>query len=141
MIHFANLSSAQIDTAALLTLGNRMLSEEGVGDEEEVNCIFTDDNHIRQLNMQYRGKDMPTDVLAFSFAEGESHAFRKTLFGDIYISVEMAKRNAKEYGQQFAREIQLLFIHGLLHLLGYNDETEEDRKKMRAKERHFLEAS
>ncbi len=141
MIHFTNLSSAQIDTAALLVLGNRILSEEGVGKEEEVNCIFTDDDQIRQLNMQYRGKDMPTDVLAFSFTEGESRAFRKTLFGDIYISVETAERNAKEYGQQFAREIQLLFIHGLLHLLGYNDETEDDRKRMRAKEQSFLETS
>lgn len=138
MIHFTNLSSEQIDTAALEALGTRLLAAEGIGTHEELNCIFTDNDHIQRLNAQYRGKHMPTDVLSFSFAEGESSAFRKTLFGDIYISAEMARENAEEYGQEFAHEIQLLLIHGLLHLLGYDDETEEERKVMRAKEQHYL---
>jgi probable rRNA maturation factor len=139
MINFINLSGEQIDTASLRTVGRKILSEEGIEAREEINCIFTDDNHIKELNAQYRAKPVPTDVLAFSFTEGEDVAFRERLFGDIYISVEMAKRNAREYGQDLSRELQLLFIHGLLHLLGYGDETEDEQKMMRSKEQHYLQ--
>jgi probable rRNA maturation factor len=139
MIHFTNLSQEQIDTDVLLALGLKVLGEEGITSNEEINCIFTDNRHIQQLNAQYREKDTPTDVLAFSFAEGESAAFRETIFGDIYISVEMAKKNASEYGQTLTEEVRLLFVHGLLHLLGYNDETEENRKVMKSKEQQYLE--
>ncbi len=139
MIHFTNLSQEQVDTAVLEALGRMVLKKEGIGEHEEINCIFTNNDHIQQLNAQYRKKNLPTDVLTFSFAEGESTAFRRALFGDIYISVEMAQKNAMVYGQDLTREIQLLFIHGLLHLLGYDDETEEDQKIMKSKEQQYLE--
>lgn len=141
MINFTNLSHEKIDTSALLVLGTAILKDEGFGMSEEINCVFTDNSHIQQLNARFRKNDMPTDVLAFSFTEGEDAAFRENLFGDIYISVEMAAKNAKTYGQPFSREIQLLFVHGLLHLLGYGDESEEEKKVMKAKEDHYLKMS
>jgi probable rRNA maturation factor len=139
MIHFNNLTRTRIDTAALMALGKRILEEEGIWAIEEVGCNFTDDAQIQQLNLQYRGVDSPTDVLAFSFTEGEAASFRRELFGDIVISVETAQKNAKIYGQDLAAEIRLLFVHGLLHLLGYRDENEKERMVMRAKEHRYLE--
>lgn len=106
--------------------------------DEEVNCIFTDNDRIRELNARFRARDIPTDVLAFSFAEGEGAAFRKMLLGDIYISVEMAEENARTYEKELKHEIALLLVHGLLHLLGYDDESEGERKVMRAKEQRYL---
>jgi probable rRNA maturation factor len=140
MIHFTNLTHRTIDTDELGSLGRRILSAEGIEMHEEINCIFTDDRHIQELNMQYRKKDSPTDVLAFSFSEGEDTAFRDTLLGDIYISVETAGKNAEEYGQTLTGELRLLFVHGLLHLLGYRDETEEEQKTMRSKEQQYLDS-
>lgn len=95
--------------------------------------LLTDDEGIRKLNLDYRNLDKPTDVLSFPLWESEPPLFaRKTTLslGDIVISLERAALQSTEYEHSITREIVFLFIHGLLHLLGYDHELnfEEERR-------------
>ncbi|MBT5824436.1 rRNA maturation RNase YbeY [Candidatus Peregrinibacteria bacterium] len=91
-----------------------------------VELLITNNDEIQTLNAKYRQKDYPTDVLSFPFSDGDS-------IGQIVISVDKAKEQAKELGQSQEEELQFLFAHGLLHLLGYDHEDPEDEKIMLAK--------
>lgn len=97
-----------------------------------VSIVLCDDRTIHELNIRYLGHDYPTDVLSFPLSEGEP------LIGEIIISVETAERNAKRFRQTLEQELLRLAIHGTLHLLGYDDATLKQRKKMRQKERKYL---
>jgi len=138
MITFSNLTKEKIDTAPLLELGENVLKGEGIKNSEEICCVFTDNVHIQDLNSEYRNRDFPTDVLAFSFTEGVGSDFREHLLGDIYISVDMARENAKRFKVSLSSEIKLLFIHGLLHLLNYEDKEGRAKQKMDEKTKHYL---
>jgi len=96
----------------------------------EVSVLLTDDRDIAELNLIYRGVDRPTDVLAFPQDE--------TLLGDVVISVETAKRQAEERGKPLDDELDLLVAHGLLHLLGYDDDTPEGLERMNARAAQVL---
>ncbi|MCG0274752.1 MAG: rRNA maturation RNase YbeY [Thermosediminibacteraceae bacterium] len=122
------------------------LNLEGVSGDAEVSVALVDNDYIHELNKTYRGKDMPTDVLSFpmhdigSKSDFESNEEVERLLGDIVISLEKAKEQARAYGHSFEREIAYLVVHGVLHLLGYDHETEEERKVMREKEEKTLQA-
>ena len=100
-----------------------------------ISVSLVDNEFIHKLNRDYRGIDRPTDVISFAFLDNED---REALYkgkepvclGDIYISVDKAKEQAQEYGHSLERELSFLFVHGLLHLLGYDHMTEEDEKVM-----------
>jgi probable rRNA maturation factor len=97
----------------------------------EVALVFTGDRRMRRLNQQYRGKDEPTDVLSFPGS-------RETGLGDIVISVESAARNAKGLGRTVPQELDVLALHGFLHVLGYDHETDDgtmDRLERRLRKR------
>lgn len=105
--------------------------------EPEVSVTFMNDEEIRQINAQYRGKDSATDVISFALEEmdeGEVAVIQQegmpVVLGDILISVETAERQAGEYGHDLRREIGFLALHGFLHLLGYDHMTEEDERLM-----------
>ena len=121
-----------------------VLRAEGEGEEAEVSLVLTDDGYIRELNRHYRFIDSPTDVLSFALreqAEGETeYQLNKDewLLGDIVISLETARRQAREFGHSLERELGFLIIHGCLHLLGFDHETAEEREKMRQKEEGIL---
>jgi len=85
--------------------------------------VFVDDEKIKEYNKAYRHEDTFTDVLAFTYGE-------KNYLGDVIISVERAKAQAPLFGFSFEKELALLIIHGILHLLGYKDNSEKERKKM-----------
>jgi len=112
--------------------------------KSEISILFIDDIEMRVLNKRYRGKDKTTDVLSFSQIDGYKNSKLRTLntellLGDVVISVETAKRQAKERGHSFNREVLILLTHGILHLLGYDHEG--DRKKaveMRRKEKELM---
>ena len=98
------------------------------------NIIFVNNEQIHQINKEYRGIDRPTDVISFALEEGEnpinfSEEYGR-LLGDIYISVDKIKEQAKEYGNSEKREMAFLTIHGILHLLGYDHMTKEDEEVM-----------
>lgn len=101
-----------------------------------VNLVFTTDRRLRALNKRFRNIDRPTDVLSFELDEPASPG---DAFGEIYISVPMARRQAKQYGTTLADELLHLACHGLLHLFGYNHVKATDARKMTAREDHFLE--
>ncbi|HBT50322.1 MAG: Endoribonuclease YbeY [Caldanaerobacter subterraneus] len=124
------------------------LEEEEVVDEVEVSVSFVDNEEIRKLNKYYRGIDSSTDVLSFPLMEfeeiEEGEEYEKDAeeiypIGDIVISLEKAKEQAEEYGHSFEREVAYLTVHSMLHLLGYDHETEEERKLMREKEEKVME--
>ena len=102
----------------------------------EVSVLLTDDVDIRQLNRDYRGVDAPTDVLAFSMREGEDGDVNPSLLGDLVISLETAARQASTRDGlggvcgNLEAETALLTIHGMLHLLGYDHQTQEEAKVM-----------
>ncbi len=118
----------------------KSLQVEGFERPAEVSIVLVDDSAIRELNKKYRGVDSPTDVLAFSQLEGEGIPVEDehVVLGDIIISVETAERQAREHGHSLDDEIDLLVAHGMLHLLGYGDETEADAAVMREHERRIL---
>lgn len=113
-------------------------------EEAEVSLMLVDDRRIHTLNREYRGVDRPTDVLSFAMQEEtEEEAdfgfeFEDEMLGDIVISVERARMQAEEYGHPFEREIAYLAVHGTLHLLGYDHETESDKQEMRSKEEEVM---
>ena len=90
---------------------------------------FTDDDHIQELNKEFAGVDHPTDVL--SFPDGDTDLETGEIYyGDVVISIPYAERQAKEAGHPLRSELTLLIIHGILHLLGFNHEEEDERRKM-----------
>jgi probable rRNA maturation factor len=103
-----------------------------------VSVLIVGDARIRELNRIYRGVDSPTDVLAFAMAEGELAHLNPELLGDIVISAETAEAQAKRMGHDATQELQLLAVHGTLHLLGHEDETASGRARMRRLARKYL---
>jgi probable rRNA maturation factor len=97
----------------------RVLRE--LGESGQVSVLFTGDAEIRALNRKFRGLDHPTDVLSFPWA---SPAGQRRYLGDIAISVPTARRYAKKAGWPLAEELRFLLLHGLLHLLGHDHETD-----------------
>jgi len=94
---------------------------------------------IRSLNRRYRGKDSATDVLSFSFREGVYAGVQPDVLGDIVISVPQASRQASKAGHSLERELDILLIHGLLHLVGYDHERGGDEAvRMQRRERALL---
>ncbi|MFC1568204.1 rRNA maturation RNase YbeY [Candidatus Margulisiibacteriota bacterium] len=104
---------------------NRILKKEKAGGE--VNLVLLNDAEIRKLNRKYRGKDKATDVLAFPMNEDG-------IVGDIAISTETARKNARRFGVNYREEMKRLVIHGTLHLLGY-----DHGEKMRHAEKIYKE--
>ena len=101
----------------------------------ELSILLTDDAGIRCLNREYRGKDRPTDVLAFPLQEGEFAQVGDAL-GDVVISLETAKRQAAENGLTPAQEVDRLLVHGVLHLIGYDHEVSpREARRMQRKEK------
>ena len=104
-----------------------------------LNIVIVDNEKIREINKEYRNKDAVTDVISFAFEEVKDVNYEDVRFlGEIYISYERCKEQAKDYGHSVRREFCYLAVHGLLHLLGYDHMTEEDKKVMRALEEEIL---
>jgi probable rRNA maturation factor len=134
-----NLSVNFIEKISLLLENMLKESDHGPG---EVNVIIGDDRLLQDLNRKYRSKDTPTDVLSFSYIEGEPVPIHKEpgyAIGDIFISYERAEKQAAEADHNLEREIAFLAIHGMLHLLGYDHIENSDTGKMRDKEKLLIE--
>ena len=104
----------------------------------EFNVIFVDSNKIHEINKNYRGVDRVTDVISFALEDYKTIELDHRVLGDIYICVEKAEEQAKEYGHSFLRELSFLTIHGLLHLLGYDHMEREEEKIMFQKQEDIL---
>jgi rRNA maturation RNase YbeY len=105
-----------------------IIYDEGYHDEN-INYIFCSDNFLLDLNKEYLGHDTLTDIITFDNSEEESH-----IEADIFISIERIQENADQLSKSFSDELHRVIIHGLLHIMGYSDKTEEDKLAMREKE-------
>lgn len=96
--------------------------------------IFCSDKYLLGINQQYLNHDTFTDIITFDYAEKGSRA----LEGEIYISIDRVKENAKKLGVEFPVELHRVIVHGVLHLVGYKDKSEKDVKEMRRREDKYL---
>lgn len=110
----------------------KLVAESEVRRLGDVSIIFCSDNYILDVNMKYLQHDYFTDIITFDYCEGNR------LNGDLFISVDSVRENASFYGTEFPDELNRVIVHGILHLIGYDDHTEEDIAVMRAKENYYL---
>ena len=128
--------SAKIPRRKIFKLFQKIMSEEIEPDiGSRVNLIFTTKGRIRELNKSHRGQDKATDVLSFNI---DDRSEAESVFGEIYISADIANKHAKDYGNNFSTELLRLTCHGLLHLLGYDHIKESDASKMQQREQYFM---
>ncbi|MCF2612928.1 MULTISPECIES: rRNA maturation RNase YbeY [Fusobacterium] len=117
-----------------------VLTKEYESDREVyVSVLLTGNEEIQRVNRDFRGKDMPTDVISFAYHDNdEADNGLYDSLGDIIISLERVEEQRKDYGHSFKREFYYVLTHGLLHLMGYDHMEEEEKKVMRAKEEEIL---
>ncbi len=99
----------------------------------ELSYIFCSDDYLFELNEKYLGHSTFTDIITFDYSENEN------LSGEVYISIDRVIENAEEYKEEFERELLRVMAHGVLHLAGYNDKEDKERKSMRVKENEKIE--
>ncbi len=114
----------------------KVLRWEGVN--SPVDVIFVDDEFMQKMNRKFTSRKKTTDVLSFGMREGENMGIDYPGLGDIYVSLDQAKRQAAEYGICLKEETSRLVIHGLLHLLGYDHKDKRQAKIMKKKEEAYL---
>ena len=98
----------------------------------ELSCIFCPDEYLKEINIKYLNHDFFTDVITFDYSK------EKLLFGDVYVSTDRVKENAKTYSSSFNKELFRVIIHGVLHLCGFNDKTKKEKTLIRSKENEAL---
>ena len=129
-------------------IAEQVLIAQGVGSEVELGLVITSQERVQQLNRSYRDKDEPTDVLAFYMTSMEQAGTDIPPFitppdgvshlGEVIISCPQAIIQAEEHRHSVKKEIAILIIHGVLHLLGYDHEEPEQEHQMRAREKGIL---
>ena len=110
---------------------SRIIESEGF-DEGEINYIFCDDEYLLRVNKDFLNHDYYTDIITFDYVKG------KTISGDIFVSLPRILDNASTLSQNFESEFNRVLAHGILHLCGYKDKTEEEKSQMRAKEDFYI---
>lgn len=131
MIHFfyENLTES-VDTKYQSWLEKIILSEaKKLG---EINYIFCDDEYLLKVNQDYLQHDYYTDIITFDYVKG------KTISGEIFVSLQRISDNASNLSKDYEEELKRVLAHGILHLCGYKDKTEEEQKQMRTKEDYYL---
>lgn len=110
----------------------KFVAESEIRKIGDISIVFCSDNYILDVNMKYLQHDYFTDIITFDYCEG------KVLSGDLIISIDSVRENAALYGVKFEEELNRVMVHGVLHLIGYDDHTEADQKIMREKENYYL---
>lgn len=127
---FEDIDKIEIEANLSNRLENIILSE---GKKPgEINYIFCDDEYLLKVNREYLKHDYYTDVITFDYVKG------KTISGDIFVSLPRIFDNAQTLSKDFESEFFRVLAHGLLHLCGYKDKTEEEIAEMRSKEDYYL---
>lgn len=111
----------------------RLVAQSEIRKIGDINIIFCSDNYILDVNMRYLQHDYFTDIITFDYCE------KNVLSGDLFISIDSVRENSVFYGTDFKDELNRVMVHGLLHLIGYDDHTPEDINMMRSKENYYLE--
>ncbi|NPA44711.1 MAG: rRNA maturation RNase YbeY [Chlorobi bacterium] len=98
----------------------------------EINIIFCSDEYLLKMNKEHLNHDYYTDIITFDYCQGS------LVSGDLFISVDRVGENAKDFNVDFKNELNRVIIHGVLHLIGYNDKTDDEQKEMTEKENFYL---
>ena len=118
------------------SLLNKTLKHLSLDFDPYISVTIVDNDYIHEINRTYRHKDAPTDVISFAFLDDNPeretlfHSGKMVVLGEIYISYQKAIEQAKEYAHSLDRELKFLFVHGLLHLLGYDHMNKEEEEIM-----------
>ncbi len=131
--------SLKIRKKSLSVLVENILKAEN--EDTSVDLILVDDKFMQRLNRKFTGRNRTTDVISFGMKEGTPETVEFPNLGDIYVSLDQAKRQAEEYGAKFDEELRLLVAHGLLHLLGYDHRHRREETVMRKKEEIYLKSA
>ena len=146
-VEFLNIEEKEEYVQAIEKVINKCFEIEKLENKKiYVSIILTNDEEIKKINNEYRKIDKATDVLSFPMFEKtevekiqNSNAKIKDVLGDIIISIPKVKKQAKEYGHSFERELAYMVVHGFYHLMGYDHIEEKDKKEMRPKEENVLQ--
>lgn len=145
-INYDEIDELPKEEKLIKTVIQTVLKEESVIQDLEIYVTLTNNEKIHKINKETRNVDRPTDVLSFPMFEREEIPMLKEaskeeadILGDIVVSIEKVKEQAKEYGHSFERELAYLVTHGMLHLLGYDHMIEEEKSQMRKREEEILE--
>jgi probable rRNA maturation factor len=111
---------------------NGFIKDEGYK-LDHISYIFCSDKYLFELNQKYLDHDTYTDIITFDYSEKKGF-----IYGEIYISIQRVKANAKKFETTFLHELYRVMIHGIIHLCGYNDKTSKQKSEMRAKEDEYL---
>lgn len=135
-VEIVNLTKSKIDKKYFRKIGEIILRKSKQSKDAEISLVFVGDARMRALNKKYRKADKTTDVLSFLYSEESA----KEISGEIIISVPQAERQAKGQSYPLKRELLALFVHGILHLAGYEDETKSGYKKMMDKQEEIVKS-
>ena len=111
----------------------KLVAESEICRLGDINIIFCSDPYLLNINLQYLSHDYYTDIITFDYSE------KPLISGDLFISVDSVRENALFYGTEFQNELHRVIVHGILHLIGYDDHSEEDIAVMRSKENYYLD--
>ncbi len=126
MIEFSNVSQSKHSKKFFTDIANKILKKDYL-----LSVVFLSKKEIQQVNKKYRKKDKPTDVLSFENKESD---FPDKFIGEIMICPDVVRENAKEYKVSYKTELKRMFVHGILHLLGYDHINSKDAKEMKKQE-------
>lgn len=126
-VFVANEQEMPVAEARLSALAHHTLEFLKMDEDAELSVLFVSPSHMRLLNQRFAGEDKPTDVLAFPMMEDEEEVL---LLGDVVVCPEIARDNAGSQNHSYERELEVLLVHGTLHLLGYDHQDPTDKSKM-----------
>lgn len=129
------LGAAVADRKGLRRSSVRVMKAEGIRKDAVLSITVTDKDEMRRLNKKYLERDEPTDVLAFSMMEESGEGF---LLGDVVICPEFIDEHRRQYHVDAGREVDFVLAHGVLHLLGYDDDDQDGWRRMDSKQRQIL---
>jgi len=133
MITFNYETDFRLENETLISNWIQEVIESETKSAGEISYIFCDDDYLHNINLQYLNHDTLTDIISFDYGVGNQ------VNGDIFISIDRVKENAKEFKVAFDDELRRVIIHGILHYCGYKDKTEKEEEQMRAKEDEKLQ--
>jgi probable rRNA maturation factor len=136
-VFVANEQPVTVDESRLAELARHTLNAEEVDEAAELSVLLVTAEHIKTLNARFAGEDHATDVLAFPMNEDHDET---VLLGDVVICPEVARTNAEKLEHSLEHELDTLLVHGTLHLLGYDHQREDDKRKMDGRLREVIEA-
>lgn len=137
---------AGLSEASLSSLARHVLGEEGETGDWQIGVLLIDDASMQQAHLEFMGIDSPTDIMTFPYEEVSFDDLAGLTDvsdirgGDLMISVERAADHARDAGWSTADELRFLLIHGILHLLGWDDQTDDDRARMLERQAALLES-